>query len=119
MRLKVLPLKQWMLELDEIKADPKHFIPIRPIIKRNGYYRVNGSTWFEIDCQAFYIPDDKMFQYTLNCINAWQSLNHRMVEALDGIIKEGLATKEQVKLYRSWMHYQYTRNIRRNLCKFY
>ena len=72
MTLKVLKLENWMLF--KYGETPEEYIKygtikeIDPLLNRPGYYRKDGTTWFENKGRAYEILNDKMFDYTLSLI---------------------------------------------------
>jgi hypothetical protein len=100
-RVKALPLEYWMLREYSRDQCLPHYKECKPEIGIPGIYMVRNpgkkEAWFELeDGRAFeYRVED--FQYTLALLNAGE-FNARQVEALQGIVAQGLATKKQKHL---------------------
>lgn len=79
-----------------------HNIPITVNLTRPGRYFYKGCAFYvTIDGKAFleYGGDNTQFKYDLSILDAGE-LDHRKIDALESIVREGLATKSQRNLWR-------------------
>lgn len=100
MTIKVLPLDFWMKHpklLEDCLSTDRH-LPCIPHFNRDGIYSNYGECWFEVNGKAYTYPVED-FNYQLNMLNA-EELTVKQGEALEEIIKQKLATKEQRKLFQ-------------------
>ena len=117
MRIKRLGLEGWM-KSERARSTCEGFVETPRILFKDGYYKCGDVVWFEVDGKAFiFYKNDGMFDYVLKCIDAWHGLNIHAVLALEGVIKQGLATKKQVEIYTHYLDYADRRRMLRDFDK--
>lgn len=101
MTLKTLPLESWMQDDEELAEvlESDRYPPCRVSVGRPGIYLEGPLCWFELDAQRAYAYPREDFTYKLRLLDA-SKLNERQVQALQQIVQQGLATKQQRQLLR-------------------
>ena len=96
MSLKIMNLEFWM---SRSLYDEDDLIRCEPVFNRNGQYfdTVLKKCWFEVDGDAFLIPDADAFKFSL------QILNHRPLRrveryAINVLIANRLASKSLIEM---------------------
>lgn len=98
-KLKVLPSDYWMPDSpdeDDIQELDIRHKRVSPKFNRDGIYMQGKDCWFEA-CGYAWGYDRGMFLYKLSLHDA-AALNHRQVAALQAVVDERLATKQQREL---------------------
>lgn len=119
--LKVLQLSQWMFprknkHLEQERQDClSRYKTYEPVMNRPGRYKLGKKCWFEVDGRAY---ADDMFNYDLDILNA-ERYNARQVLALESVVAQKLATREQRKLLDSCHQITWLRRIRLNSYRSY
>lgn len=101
MNIKRLELDGWMKSKrgfeDTIKYSSANYTQIDPVIGKDGIYLRGKECWFEVNGVA-YTCSKSSFDYMLDILTV-RELSKRETDALEAIVKAGLATKGQKKLY--------------------
>ena len=111
-RWKVLPPQYWMSGyIFEREVASGYYTPAFPIFNRPGIYydRVYRYAWFEVGNGRAFVYDKQMFFYELNQLRVWQKYNQRQFEALEHVVKEKVATRQQRE---DWITYRNEREVR-------
>ena len=116
MRIKRLPLDNWMKHVDRLKYTlPYKRIPV--VYGKPGVYKVGKDCWFEdLQGRAFEY-EASTFDYRLEGYNVLE-LNHRHIAALRAIASVKLATEKQRRLLYRYRTAQETRDVYRRGCLF-
>lgn len=124
MSIKVLPLTG-MMAVDPVQYDltfedmfngkPR----IEPVFHRNGFYydRKTKQAWLEWYGNSVKTTV-KQFQYELAVYHA-SELNERQIAALQAVVNEGMATKQQKDILTHYRHSVEQRNIERETKRFF
>ena len=100
MKLKILPLENWMYDIDSISE--LNLKEISPIFKRNGFYLKRNVCWFEINGKAFiYNRDD--FIHSLNIFNHKHLRDCDFIN-LSSLSKSGILNREMLNILRLETH---------------
>lgn len=106
MSIKVLPLNRWMKESKHLHAVREetlaHYTPTEPVFNRPGYYKWKvfpkaAACWFELEDGRAFPSRDLDFDYQLEQLHA-EEYNARQVAALEAVVAQRMATKEQTRL---------------------
>ena len=107
MKVKCLQLDYWMewdtddddRFLEMLEDSLAHYKPCPAVYNRPGIYldRETGKCWFELQNGRAFLYDARMFKYDLSLLMV-QNLSAKQAEALQGIVDQKLATKEQRRL---------------------
>lgn len=122
MKIKVLELPRWIT--NELNASrvrkhkqsellgSKSYPEVTPVFNRNGAYRKGNECWVECNGKAYRYEID-MFDYELQTLHA-SCYNKRQIDALDGIIREKMATRQQRQLMYYILSWHSIRSASRN-----
>ena len=114
--LKVLKLSYWMLPRkrsdweQERQSCLSRYKQLTPIVNKPGRYKLGKQAWFEVDGKAY---SDNMFDYDLSLLEA-SEYNSRQVAALQAVVEQKLATKQQANLLHMCNQVAYLRKLNRS-----
>lgn len=117
------------LDVDTWMKKPKHFLemrdrwkPCKSIFKSNGWYKIGKDKLIVVYNENHWYSENekeiKQFDYTLDCLNAYLTLNNKHIQGLELIKKVGLATPKQLKLLANYQDYLYRIHLKRSVRKF-
>lgn len=92
-------------------------VEIRPILKRDGWYKTKSKCWVEIDGRAFE-TDVEEFDYSLRLLNSIET-PLKVIENLENILKQGekYLTGHQKELVSEYRFFYELRDIGRTYKK--
>ena len=118
MNLKVLKLDYWMYKNDNLFQDTVDysFIPIEPILNRNGFYKLGKKVWFELDGLAYQSKDGSTYFDMIFREHNTRFLLQKEINAIRILIAARLASKEQIQILNDNLLHQ---SFRRSDLQFY
>ena len=115
--LKVLQLEPWMIwSFKRNDLEDMDYVQVNPAIGRNGWYKQDRLSWFEIDGKAFRHRDPPIlcedFDFCLKQLNH-RPLTKKQRNEIKSLIHEGLAPRSLKELYYTDTDWHSLRSTRR------